>query len=186
VWPDRPFLWTIPKPFRFSPRFRAETTAFLAIGSECQANETTGHAAFCRAAVDQAQVYFTWKKDPVMKPALFFVFPAIGLMAACADSGANYTPILDGQPTAAFQSDLADCQALSRNQKQLDQETMGAAALGAGAGALLGAADPDGDALGGAIAGLLAGGVASAVDVNERREAIVIQCLRGRGHSGVG
>lgn len=106
-------------------------------------------------------------------------------LAACADSGANYQPIVDGQPTAAFQSDLAACQALARDQNQFDQERVAATVLGAGAGAILGEAD-SGDALGGAVAGALAGGVASSVDVNERRKAIVIECLRGRGHRVVG
>jgi hypothetical protein len=108
------------------------------------------------------------------------------LVSACADSGANYTPILDGPPTAAFRSDLSACQALARDQRQFDQETAGAVFLGAGAGALLGAADDDADAAGGAIAGALAGGVASAVNASERREAIVVECLRGRGHRVVG
>lgn len=106
-------------------------------------------------------------------------------LAACADSGANYQPILDGQPTAAFQSDLAACHALARNQNQFDQERVAATVLGAGAGAILGEADSD-DALGGAVAGALAGRVASSVDVSEQREAIVIECLRGRGHRVVG
>ncbi|MDG1282152.1 MAG: glycine zipper family protein [Pseudorhodobacter sp.] len=108
------------------------------------------------------------------------------LVSACANSGANYTPILDGPPTAAFRSDLSVCQSLARDQRQFDQETAGAAVLGAGAGALLGAADDDADAAGGAIAGALAGGVAGAVNASERREAIVVECLRGRGHRVVG
>ncbi|MGR3513026.1 MAG: glycine zipper family protein [Paracoccaceae bacterium] len=106
-------------------------------------------------------------------------------LAACADSGANYQPILDGQPTAAFQSDLAACQDLACNQNQFDQERVAATVLGTGAGAILGEAD-SGDALGGAVAGALAGGVASSAEVNERREGIVIECLRGRGHRVVG
>jgi len=106
-------------------------------------------------------------------------------LVACAGSGANYTPILDGQPTSTFQSDLEACQALARNQNQFDQERVAATVLGAGAGAILGEAD-SGDALGGAVAGALAGGVASSVDVNEQREAIVIECLRDRGHRVVG
>jgi uncharacterized protein YcfJ len=108
------------------------------------------------------------------------------LVSACADSGANYTPILDSTPTIAFQSDLSACQSLARNQRQFDQETAGAAVLGAGAGALFGAADDDADAAGGAVAGALAGGVAAAVNASERREAIVVECLRGRGHPVVG
>jgi uncharacterized protein YcfJ len=114
------------------------------------------------------------------------VLPAVLAVAACAESGANYQPILDGQPTVAFQSDLTDCQSLARNQNQFDQETLGAAVLGAGAGAVLGEVDKDGDALGGAIFGALAGGAAGAVDASERREAIVVECLRGRGHRVVG
>jgi uncharacterized protein YcfJ len=120
-----------------------------------------------------------------MKPIYFSaLLPA--LLAACADSGANYKPILDGPLTASFQSDLSACQSLARNQRQFDQETAGAAVLGAGAGALLGAADDSANAAGGAIAGALAGGVASAVNAGERREAIVVECLRGRGHRVVG
>lgn len=114
------------------------------------------------------------------------IIPACLTVAACADSGANYTPILDGAPTAAYRSDLAACQALARNQNQFDQETLGATVLGAGAGAVLGEVDQDGDALGGAVVGALAGGAAGAVNASERREAIVVECLRGRGHRIVG
>ena len=120
-----------------------------------------------------------------MKPILLSLFAA-PLIAACADTGANYQPILDGPVTPAYQADLAACQTLARNQNQLDQETIGAAVLGAGAGALLGEFDDEGDALGGALVGAIAGGAASAIDVSERREAIVVECLRGRGHRVVG
>lgn len=121
-----------------------------------------------------------------MKPVSLITLGAVTLMSACADTGAQVTPILDGPPSASYDADLAECRALARNQRQFDQETLGAAALGAGAGAVLGHWDDDGDALGGAVAGALAGGVASAVDVSERRAAIVLTCLRGRGHRVVG
>lgn len=116
-----------------------------------------------------------------------FTFGTAGLLllAACADSGANYSPILDGTPTPAYTADLAACQALARNQKQFDQDTLAAAVLGAGVGAALGEAD-GGDALGGAIAGGLAGGISSAAEASERRERIVVECLRGRNHNVVG
>ena len=119
-----------------------------------------------------------------MKKTLM-IAAALPVLAACADSGANYQPILDGALSETYQADLAACQALARNQNQFDQERVAATVLGAGAGAILGEAD-SGDALGGAVAGALAGGVASSVDVNERREAIVIECLQGRGHRVVG
>ncbi|WP_439120364.1 glycine zipper family protein [Marivita sp.] len=121
-----------------------------------------------------------------MKRLTSAAFGTVFLIAACTDSGTNHTPILDGPANAAFDADLAACRALARNQRQFDQETLGAAALGAGAGAVLGELDEDGDALGGAVAGALAGGIASAVDVSERRKAIVIACLQGRGHPVVG
>ncbi len=114
------------------------------------------------------------------------IIAVAGVVGACADSGANYTPVLDGTPTPAFQSDLAACQSLARDQRQFDQETAAAAVMGAGAGALLGEFDEDSDALEGAVAGALAGGVSGAVNASERREAIVFECLRGRGHRVVG
>jgi len=105
------------------------------------------------------------------------------LLGACSDTGANYRPIIDGTPTAAYDADWVACQTLAGNQ--FDGETMGATVLGAGAGAVLGEID-GGDALEGAVVGALAGGVASSVNVNERRQSIVIECLRGRGHQVVG
>ena len=121
-----------------------------------------------------------------MNHVILPLFAALPMLAACDGTGATYTPILDGTPTAGFPPDLADCQALARNQRQFDQETMAAAVLGAGVGAVLGTVDDDAGAAGGAIAGALAGGTSVAVDVSERREAIVVECLRGRGHRVVG
>lgn len=121
-----------------------------------------------------------------MKRMIFPALAAFPLLAACEGSGASYNPILDGEPTAAYRADLAECQALARNQRQFDQETIAAAVLGAGVGAVLGAVDDDTGAAGGAIAGGLAGGAAVGVDASERREAIVVECLRGRGHRVVG
>lgn len=118
-------------------------------------------------------------KQPLMIAAL------LPVLAACAAGGANHTPILDGAPAPSYQADLAACQALAGSQTQFDQERVAATLLGAGAGAILGAAD-EGDALGGAMAGALAGGLASSVDMRARREAIVVECLRGRGHRVVG
>lgn len=118
-----------------------------------------------------------------MKPQLAFVATGSLLVAACADSGANYRPILDGTPTAAYETDLAACQALARGQFR--HEALGATVLGTGIGAAMGKAD-SGDALGGAAAGALTGGLMSAIDSKEHREAIVVECMRGRSHRVVG
>ena len=120
-----------------------------------------------------------------MKPMLIAPVALIALLGACADMGADVDPILDGQPTAQFQSDLAACRSLARNQSQLDHETMAAAVLGAGIGGVLGEVDDDGDALGGAVAGALAGAAMGLSEASDTRETIVLNCLRGRGHAVV-
>jgi len=121
-----------------------------------------------------------------MRQILLPALAALPLVAACDDTGARYRPILDGTPSAAYETDLAACQALARDQRQFDQETVAAAVLGAGVGAVLGSVSDGADAAGGAIAGALAGGTSVAVETSERREAIVVECLRGRGHRVVG
>ena len=45
--------------------------------------------------------------------------------------------------------------------------------------------DDEGDALGGAAIGALAGAAAGASKASDTREAIVLNCLRGRGHAVV-
>lgn len=120
-----------------------------------------------------------------MKPMLIAPLCLTALLGACAEMGTNVDPILDGPPTAQFQSDLSDCRSLARSQSQLDQETMAAALLGAGIGGVLGEADEDGDALGGAVAGALAGAAMGASEASDTRETIVLNCLRGRGHQVV-
>lgn len=114
------------------------------------------------------------------------ILPALLAISACGESGASYRPIVDGPKTVGFQSDLRSCQSLARNQKQFDRETMTAAAVGAGVGAILGEVDDDGNALGGALAGAVAGGASGAINADERRQAIVVECMRGRGHRVVG
>jgi len=120
-----------------------------------------------------------------MKPMPIAPLCLIVLLGACAELGTDVDPILDGPETAQFQSDLAACRQLARNQSQLDQEMMAAAAIGAGIGGALGAADDAGDALGGAVVGALAGAAAGAFEAGDKRETIVLNCLRGRGHAVV-
>jgi len=111
--------------------------------------------------------------------------PVFLIVTACAGSEANYQPVLDGSPTAAYQSDLVACQSLARNQNQFDQATLKATGTGAGVGAVIGKLDGD-NPLGGAVAGALAGCVARTVGAGEWREAIIVECLRSRSHRVVG
>lgn len=118
-------------------------------------------------------------------PALPALISVIAL-SACSQTGANYTPIVDGAQGFNFQQDLAACQNLARSQKQFDQNAWGATAVGAGTGALLGGVDDDVTALEGALVGAIAGGAAGAVEASEKRQSIIVECLKGRGHSVVG
>ncbi|WP_420326185.1 glycine zipper family protein [Mameliella sp.] len=120
-----------------------------------------------------------------MKPLLIAPLCLTVLLGACAGMGTDVTPILDGPPTAQFQSDLSACRSLARSQSQLKHQTMAATAIGAGVGGVLGEVDDEGDALGGAVVGALAGAAAGVSEASETRETIVLNCLRGRGHAVV-
>jgi len=106
-------------------------------------------------------------------------------LSACSNE--PYQPILDGPATAAYQSDLAACRQVAAQKKK----TKEGVTAGAIVGGLIGAADADsGDALAGAIGGAIIGGLIGSTeeqsDVNKKRDAIVYNCLRGRGHKVVG
>ena len=120
-----------------------------------------------------------------MRAPYILAIASFGFMAACSDTGAQYIPILDGAPEPGFEADLAECQSLARGQKQFDQETAAATSVGAVAGAIFGAGE-SGDPWGGALAGSLFGGLSVAIDNHERRQKIVIECMRGRDHAVVG
>ena len=108
------------------------------------------------------------------------------ILSACADIGANYQPILDGTPSASFQSDLHACQSLARGQHQLDQDTMGSAVAGGLLGAAVGSHDEGGTALEGLVGGALIGLVGGVSKSKDKRELIVADCMKGRGHRVVG
>ena len=111
--------------------------------------------------------------------------PVIAL-SACADIGASYQPILDGAKSASFDTDLQACQTLSRDQHQLDQQTLGSAAAGGLLGAAIGAHDAGGTAVEGLIGGALVGLVGGVSKSKDKREQIVQDCMIGRGHHVVG
>ncbi|WP_425091906.1 glycine zipper family protein [Tropicimonas sp. S265A] len=110
------------------------------------------------------------------------------LMSACANSGANYVPVIDGAVGPNFNSDLAQCQNLAASQSVVDGRTAGSAATGAAvAGASSVIFNDNSDNLGRAAAvGALAGATGSAIQNNANREAIVRNCMRGRGYNVVG
>ena len=108
------------------------------------------------------------------------------LVAACDNTGANYTPVIDGPKGANFDSDLAACQSLAASQTQVDGGTAAATVAGAGLAALT-AAVFDNDNIGEAAAVGAAGGLVSdQFGKSAERESIVSNCMSGRGHNVVG
>lgn len=119
----------------------------------------------------------------VLIPALI----GVTALAGCASSGANAPVIVDGPQDAAFQADLAECQALARQNPVIDGNQGTDAAVLAGIGAIIGSLDggPRGAATGAAIGGGIGAGGA-ALDSQKERTAIVRRCLSGRGHRVIG
>ncbi len=111
-----------------------------------------------------------------------------GVLAACANAGANYAPVIDGATGPNYASDLAQCQQLAASQPTLDGTTAGAVAVGAGtaaAGSVI--FNDNSDDLGDAAAvGAVAGLTGDLIRKNTQRENIVKNCMRGRGYNVVG
>lgn len=115
------------------------------------------------------------------------ILSALPLLAAtaCAEFGSDYQPILDGPVDAAFQSDLAGCQALARNQS-FNEDTVGAAVAGGVVGGVLGNHESSVTSAEGALAGAAFGLIGGLIDETEKRQSIVLECMKGRGHRVVG
>jgi len=61
----------------------------------------------------------------------FLILPVLMLAGACANTGANYQPVIDGPVGPNYSNDLAQCQQLAASQAAVDGSTAGNAAIGA-------------------------------------------------------
>ena len=120
--------------------------------------------------------------------AKFAVVPIVGLLAACDNSGANYTPIIDGPVSANYNVDLSQCQALAASGAAIDERTAAAVATGAVVGGASSVIWNDNSSnLGEAAAvGAVVGLASGLVQKSAAREAVVKNCMRGRGYNVVG
>lgn len=114
-----------------------------------------------------------------------FALAGLIVVAACADD--PYAPIVDGPQSAIFQQDLAACRQISQQKQSTNAGRNGGAIIGG----LAGAAEADsGDALESALAGAVIGAVLGSAsengEVEDARDKIVFNCMRGRGHNVVG
>lgn len=116
------------------------------------------------------------------------IFPAFCLLAACANSGANYIPVIDGPKGPNYEADLAACQQLAASGGVVDGRVAGSTAAGAGLGAASSVIwNGNSDNLGEAAAvGALAGLTSGVIQQNSKRENIVRNCMSGRGYRVLG
>jgi len=123
-----------------------------------------------------------------MKIIKFSLASALLVMAACQNTGANYTPVVDGAIGPNYSYDLAQCQQLAARQPNLDSNTAGKAAAGAGVAAASTAVfnNKGNNVRDAAALGALAGVTAGALEANANKETIVKNCMRGRGYNVVG
>ncbi len=120
--------------------------------------------------------------------ALTAALPLFCIASACANTGANYQPVIDGPVGPNYSADLAACQSLAASQPAIDGSTAGAAAAGAAGAAATSAIinDSSSDIGRAAAAGAVLGAGANAIQRNQNRETIVRNCMRGRGYNVVG
>lgn len=127
-----------------------------------------------------------------MRILAIFAMGSACLVAGCDGTGANYQPLIDGPKTVQFQSDLGECQALSRTRDLINPQARTQATIGAVVGGLAGGLDEDAgsdrleNAVGGALIGGLIGTATGAAETHSDREDIIKNCLIGRGYSVVG
>ena len=111
-----------------------------------------------------------------------------GLTAACATTGSNYVPVVDGPVSASFQSDLAACQQIAAQQGTLSRNAAENAAAGAVvAGGTTAVFNNRGTNVAEAAAvGAAAGLLGSGLEQQRNKEQIIRNCMRGRGHNVIG
>lgn len=124
----------------------------------------------------------------MLRTTKFMALPLIFTIAACANSGANYTPVIDGPVGPNYGNDLAQCQALAASQSTFDNNAGASAATGAGVAAATTAVfnNTGNNVRDAAILGAAAGLTSSAIQGNANKESIVANCMRGRGYNVVG
>jgi len=116
------------------------------------------------------------------------VVPMVLALAACENSGANYTPVIDGPVGPNYSNDLAYCQALAAQQGTFDSNVAGNAATGAVvAGGTTAVLNNKGTNVRDAVlVGAVAGVAASALQQQNNKANIVANCMRNRGYRVIG
>ena len=101
------------------------------------------------------------------------------LAAGCAAPGETYRPIIDGEPTPDYETDLLDCRLLARQRPDVDQDAVLDTAGRAVAGGVWGGVV-------GAVANSVSGAVGNRRQVARARQGIIRRCMVERGHNVLG
>lgn len=117
-----------------------------------------------------------------MKRAFAILAIALTGCATSQGTGSNYTPIVD-RPSAAYQQDLAECQAHADKVMSAGEGALAGAVGGAIMGMLFNAAIGGGFRDESAAVGALSGVMGGAVRGETDQRTIISKCLAARGHS---
>ncbi|MAC78290.1 MAG: glycine zipper family protein [Rhodobacteraceae bacterium] len=120
--------------------------------------------------------------------AMFAAIPALCLASACANTGSNYQPVVDGAVGPNYSADLASCQQLAASQGVVGSNTGQNVAVTAGAAAAGTALvnNRGNNVRDAAAVGAIAGLAGSALQQQQAKEQIIRNCMRGRGYNIVG
>ena len=108
------------------------------------------------------------------------------LLSGCASSGADYQPIVDtkGVNQAQYQIDLNDCKTISEQTQPAANAALKDAGAGAAIGAVIGAIGGNHtDAMQSAGLGAVVGGLSGGSHAVKEKNAVLRNCLRGRGYN---
>jgi uncharacterized protein YcfJ len=107
---------------------------------------------------------------------------------AGAGYGSDYTPVIDGQKTSKYHSDLDDCRNLAKNaQEARNNEALKATIIGGVLGALVGGAIGGRDTANfGASYGAIGAGAGTAGQAISTGKQVIVNCMSGRGWRVVG
>lgn len=124
----------------------------------------------------------------MLRSKVLAAVPLICLLAACENSGSNYTPVIDGAVGPNYSNDLAYCQALASQQGTFSNNTAATAATGAvAAGGTTAVLNNKGtNVRDAALVGAVAGVAVGALQQQQNKESIIKNCMRGRGYRVVG
>jgi len=112
---------------------------------------------------------------------------AVVSLSGCANTGADYLPIVDGPKNTSYNFDVNECSALASQRAYTNDDVKSEALLGGGIGAIAGGAE---EGIEGAVAGVLIGSFLGGADrawkTRDERKNIVIECMKQRGHRVIG